>query len=156
RPRSVGLARDLRRRRCASDAGRDRSRRAGRTHPPAREASTHGAHPASAATCRRAPVSRRISHGPSPRAVCRRAAGSTPRSPERRDGWLGARQLARILPRRGSLPGPDLVVLMLDPVADLVSISPGHLAALGRRVPAKPYFSLVEGRPVPFPPFALA
>jgi len=83
-------------------------------------------------------------------------AGSTPRSPERRDGWLGARQLARILPRRGSLPGPDLVVLMLDPVADLVSISPGHLAALGRRVPAKPYFSLVEGRPVPFPPFALA
>jgi len=70
-------------------------------------------------------------------------------------GWALDNSLA-FFRSQGAARAPDLVVLVIDPVADLVSLSPAHLAALGRRVPAKPYFSLVDGRPVPTPPFALA
>jgi hypothetical protein len=70
-------------------------------------------------------------------------------------GWALDNDLA-FFRSQGAARSPDVVLLVLDPVADLVSISPAHLAALGRRVPAKPYFSLVGGRPVPTPPFALA
>lgn len=58
--------------------------------------------------------------------------------------------------RHGKARAPDLVILVVDPVADLVSITPGHLAARGRRVPAKPYFSLVDGRAERTPPFVIA
>jgi len=45
-------------------------------------------------------------------------------------GWALDNSLA-FFRSEGEARGPDLVVLVLDPVADLVSISPGHLAALG-------------------------
>ncbi len=58
--------------------------------------------------------------------------------------------------QHGAARAPDLVVLVLDPIVDLASISPAYLTALGRRVPAKPYFSLVDGGLEQMPPFALA
>jgi hypothetical protein len=70
-------------------------------------------------------------------------------------GWAIDNGLA-FFRRHGPARAPDLVLLALDPMADVVSISPAHLAALGRRVPAKPFFSLVDGRVEPTRPFALA
>jgi hypothetical protein len=70
-------------------------------------------------------------------------------------GWALDNSLA-FFRSLGAARQPDLVLLVIDPVADLVSLSPAHLAALGRRVPAKPYFSLADGHPVATPPFALA
>jgi hypothetical protein len=58
--------------------------------------------------------------------------------------------------RQGAARAPDVVILVLDPVADLASISPGYLAALGRRVPAKPFFSLVGGQLEKTPAFEVA
>ncbi len=59
--------------------------------------------------------------------------------------------------RYGATRRPDVVILVLDPVADLATLSPGHLAALGKRVPAKPFFTLRDdGGLEPTPPFALA
>src|SRR5262249_16885559 len=67
-------------------------------------------------------------------------------------GWALDQSLA-FFRGQGAGRSPDLVLLMLDPVNDLVGISPAQLAALGRRVPVKPYMSLVDGRAVPAPPF---
>jgi len=58
--------------------------------------------------------------------------------------------------RHGANRAPDVVILVLDPVADLATISPGYLAAFGRRVPAKPYFSLVGDTLERTPPFEVA
>ena len=63
-------------------------------------------------------------------------------------GWALDNSLA-FFRSQGAARAPDLVVLVIDPVADLASLSPAHLAALGRRVPAKPYFSLRRRAPGP-------
>ncbi len=70
-------------------------------------------------------------------------------------GWAIDNSL-QFFRQHGAARSPDLVVLVLDPIADLASISPGALAARGRRVPAKPYFSIVDGGVEEAAPFVLA
>jgi len=61
--------------------------------------------------------------------------------------WLGA---------HGAQLAPDLVLVMVDPLTELVSLSPALIAASGQRVPDKPFLTLADGELAPLsPPGAL-
>ena len=143
RPRPVRPGGDVRQPRGAGDAPRDRRRRIRRSSSAAREAARHGA---------LSPPRRQRAGRPSASRSTRRMAGLLEIFADARrgarlevlngatGGWALDNSL-EFFRRHGAARAPDLVILVLDPIADLASISPGYLAALGRRVPAKPFFA---------------
>jgi len=61
------------------------------------------------------------------------------------------------LERKAPALAPDVVVVIVDPLTELVALSPPLIAATGQRVPDKPFLALADGELAPLPsPGALA